>query len=387
MIKYEGKNKHNFGKYVSEMMTNIEYDAIVRNQITINVLRGLTIDEKILKNIIDGLNTGYKEKGEEEFAMQVALHYFSLGEEGSEREFETHFLGCVSRQDVVEFRENPYIKNIKIDESIRISKNNIEFKMDYYDKYEIFQLNTLSRRKDFIVKPSIGYFNEKVWFPSLQENGNAWMTITPAEMNTMKPHIATMKGKVLVFGLGLGYFAYMSALKDNVESVTVIELNQDIIDIFNSYIYPQMDKETQSKIKVVKGDAKEVFLDVDFVKGFDTSFIDIWKGSEDGIPLYCYFKENEKLHKLKPSYWIEDDIKLQYQEAMSGYIIYLMSKGFHDKQTQNEYLHMLRQRFFVRKIENYFNGKKYLIKDKSDMQKLIFDTNLMRKISSEPIKN
>jgi hypothetical protein len=387
MIKYYGKNKDNLHKCICEMVGSRSYDVIIRNNLTENALHGVAIDEEIIKKIQKGLDYGKTEKDREEFAMQTAVHFLSLGEEGSEVEFGTHFLGCVKREDVAEFMNNPYIKNIKIDESMQSCKNNIEFKINSYDKFEVFQSNSCSRRKDFLVKPRIGYFNEKVYYPSIYENGDVWMSITPSEINTMKHHIAAMKGKVLVFGLGLGYFAYMSALKDNVESVTVVELNQDIVDIFNTHIYTQIDENIKSKIKVIKGDAKELFLNIDFMSGFNTCFIDIWKNSEDGIPAYSYFKENEKLHKLKPCYWIEEDIELQYQDAMCSYIVHLFCRGFHDLDSQRDNINMLRENLLIRKIENYFNDTKYMVRDKGDIQKLIFDKNLMKKIMSKPIKD
>ena len=54
----------------------------------------------------------------------------------------------------------------------------------------------------------------------------------------MKLPVERAKGKVLTFGLGLGYFAYMCSLKEEVESVTVVEKDKSVIKLFNEIILP-----------------------------------------------------------------------------------------------------------------------------------------------------
>ena len=54
------------------------------------------------------------------------------------------------------------------------------------------------------------------------------MSIIPNEIETMKEAIETVKGNVLVYGLGLGYFPYMISLKNDVNKITIIE-KEDIL--------------------------------------------------------------------------------------------------------------------------------------------------------------
>ena len=65
------------------------------------------------------------------------------------------------------------------------------------------------------------------------------MTITPNEIETMKEAVDKASGNVLTFGLGLGYYAYMVSEKENVESVTIVDSNEDVIDLFKKYVLPQ----------------------------------------------------------------------------------------------------------------------------------------------------
>lgn len=83
--------------------------------------------------------------------------------------------------------------------------------------------------------PQIGFFDTEFMFPALLENDRIWMTITPNEIETMKEPVDGAFGHVLTFGLGLGYYACMVSEKENVESVTVVDMNEDVIRLFKKY--------------------------------------------------------------------------------------------------------------------------------------------------------
>ena len=55
------------------------------------------------------------------------------------------------------------------------------------------------------------------------------MLVTPNEVHTMKADIEKAHGKVLTYGLGLGYFPFMTSRKEEVTSVTVVERSSDVI--------------------------------------------------------------------------------------------------------------------------------------------------------------
>ena len=66
-------------------------------------------------------------------------------------------------------------------------------------------------------------------FPAILENDRIWMTVTPNEIETMKEPVDQAFGNVLTFGFGLGYYAYMISEKEEVTSITVVEINGDVI--------------------------------------------------------------------------------------------------------------------------------------------------------------
>ena len=101
----------------------------------------------------------------------------------------------------------------------------------------------------------------------------------------------------------LRYYAYMVSMKENVESVTIVEKDKEIIDLFNEYILPQF--KNKSKIKIINDDAFNYFKKDIY---YDYVFVDIWHDPSDGIDLYLKFKNLEK-DNIKYSYWIEDTLK------------------------------------------------------------------------------
>ena len=133
------------------------------------------------------------------------------------------------------------------------------------------------------------------------------MTITPNEIETMKEAVDGAIGNVLAFGLGLGYYAYMVSEKENVENVTVVEINEDVIKLFNKYILPQF--KHAEKIKIIKADAFEYAKNYITPGKFDYVFTDLWHDVSDGMDMYLKMKTFEKQSpKTVFSYWIEKSI-------------------------------------------------------------------------------
>ena len=81
---------------------------------------------------------------------------------------------------------------------------------------------------------SLGYFEHDYSYISLTQNKVIWMSLSPYEIETMKEDILNAKGNVLTYGLGIGYFAYMCSLKDEVETVTIVEKDKNIISNNNA---------------------------------------------------------------------------------------------------------------------------------------------------------
>ena len=200
------------------------------------------------------------------------------------------------------FEDDPYFKNIKFDDQkkgfFRLTKN-------AFEKYETIHYNTPAKMPDGILIPRIGTFDHRFEFPCIMEGGTIWMSVTPNEICTMEGHILRARGDVLTLGCGMGYYAYMASLKDEVNSVTIVEREQNVIDLFEEYIMPQF--EHKDKIKIIKADAIEYMESLEDGK-FDVCFADLWKGNTD-LTLYLTLKRIcGRFKATKISYWIEDSM-------------------------------------------------------------------------------
>lgn len=125
-------------------------------------------------------------------------------------------------------------------------------------------------------------FNKPVGIPQLiKKNDDVWMSLTPMEVLTQRPGVKKAKGKVLIGGLGMGWFTRKVCEKKSVESVTVYEINPAVASEF---------KFSHPKLNVVVGDAYQA----DHSK-FDSLLFDIWEYYGDA-------KDNRKFCELKNSH-------------------------------------------------------------------------------------
>ena len=201
--------------------------------------------------------------------------------------------------DIKDYINNPYYKNIKVKEE---KIGNWEFKYEKYKPYEAFIYDDLIVKDNYIEIPRVGYFSEEFEYLAVLENNNEWMLITPNEINTMQPVIDAVNGDVVTFGLGLGYFAYMISEKDCVSSITVVEKDKNVIELFEKCILPQF--KNKDKVKIVNCDAFEFAKEMN---GFHYAFVDLWHDVSDGVDLYLRMKKLEKKN-IKYYYWIEESI-------------------------------------------------------------------------------
>jgi hypothetical protein len=218
--------------------------------------------------------------------------------------FNQYFSNMLHKLDANEYYDNPYYKNIKIP-TIKI--NNSELKYEKYKPFEGFVCNDIIRTEEGRQIPQVGFFQTEFMFPAVLENDRIWMTITPNEIETMKEAVDKAFGNVLTFGLGLGYYAYMVSEKVNVESITVVEKNQDVIDLFNKYVLPQFSN--AHKIRLIQADAFEYAEQHMSKEKYDFVFTDLWHDVSDGMDMYLKMK---KFEKESPDtvfmYWIEQSI-------------------------------------------------------------------------------
>ncbi len=219
--------------------------------------------------------------------------------------FEEYFPDMVHLLKNKDYENNPYLKNIKIPTK-KLGKWELCYKT--YVPYQAFVFDDPKITSDGKIIPQIGFFEKEFSYPAVLESGTEWMLITPNEINTMRAPISGAHGKVLTYGLGLGYFAYMVSEKESVSSITIVERDKNAISLFRDIILPQMPR--KDKINIICDDAfyfaETRLADSDF----DFVFADIWHDPSDGVPAYNRLKATEKyLPSADFSYWIEKTLK------------------------------------------------------------------------------
>lgn len=211
----------------------------------------------------------------------------------------SYFKDMVNELDINKYLNNSYYKNIKID---NIKEDNIQYKELTLKPYEAFVCDDFKNINN-VVLPQIGYFKDEYKYPAILEDDRIWMLITPNEIETMDKVINEVKGNILTYGLGLGYFPYMVSLKDNVSNITIVEKDKNVIRLFEKYILPQFIY--KNKITIINDDAFN--YEVNRKQKYDYIFTDLWHDVGDGLSLYKKMKELEKDGIYL--YWIEDTMK------------------------------------------------------------------------------
>lgn len=236
----------------------------------------------------------------------VAILAEAFGIDGSEggealRFLRNYLIPSIRLMDPKKYTSNPYYKNIKIE---NVSLGRWELRQEKYPAFRGVIAGDMMLLDGYREIAPLGFFAEDFHFPAVLEDGNEWMTLTPVDLDTCDEPIARAQGKVLTYGLGLGYFAYMASIKDDVESVTVVERDENVIALFESVILPQFPN--ADKIKIVKADAYQYFEQVMPAEAYDYVFVDVWRDASDGTPFYEWMKPREKLCPGTVfDYWIE----------------------------------------------------------------------------------
>ncbi len=240
----------------------------------------------VINNFVN--STRIKELGDKEYIKA----FFQNSKKFTKRDFDT----------------NKYLKAIKKVPTVQIG--NLTLTECEYSRGEFFQYDYPDFTKPFVV-PKIGFCTDNVSFPTLYEGVMPWMSICPSEIYSMQSQMDSAFGNVLVLGLGLGYYPFIIANSEKVKSITIVEINPTIIEIFNKYLFPHFSN--KDKIKIVCLDAIK-YLDTVTPTDYDYCFCDIWESQIDGAKFYKLIKPYESiLPNTKFTYWIEDQIKYHIQ--------------------------------------------------------------------------
>ena len=205
------------------------------------------------------------------------------------------------------FTGDEYYKAVRIKDGKTV--NEWELREDALAPFTAFVCDDPLTLPDGRVIPQIGYFDREFKFLSVLQNGREWMTMMPNEIVTQRLPIQKARGRVCTYGLGLGYFAFMCARREEVERVTVVERDESVIALFNELILPCFTH--PEKIEIVCADAFEFAEKEAPKREFDYIFADIWHDPTDGVEAYKKFKALEHFcPNTEFDYWIEKTLKL-----------------------------------------------------------------------------
>jgi hypothetical protein len=137
--------------------------------------------------------------------------------------------------------------------------------------------------------PEVGtvVFDRDVIIPALYEardpetpgtgewNEAPWMSLTPAEIMTLRPGTRMAKGKVVIAGLGLGHQIIEVSKRLAVKRIVLVELDTELVE----WILPVIRPHVRKPLEVIVGDAYEV---IPTLKA-DIALIDIFPGYGDGF--------------------------------------------------------------------------------------------------------
>lgn len=248
---------------------------------------------------------GDGEIDEKDGIVAILCQIFGLDLDGSADErvlIREYLTPSVRIMDPDRYRNNPYYRNIRIPE---IKRGRWELRKEKYPAYRGVIAADMIMENGFREIPPLGFFKEDFEFPAVLEDGNEWMTLTPVDLDTSDEAIERAHGRVVTFGLGLGYYAYMVSEKENVESITVVEKSSDVIALFKEYVLPQFSH--PEKVVIVNEDAFEYAEHTMPKEDFNVAFVDTWRDASDGAPMYERMKRLECLSpKTEFLYWIEN---------------------------------------------------------------------------------
>jgi hypothetical protein len=104
----------------------------------------------------------------------------------------------------------------------------------------------------------------------LMRDNRVWMSLSPVEIESLAPHVAHMRGHVVIAGLGMGLALYNALLRPAVRQITVLELDSEVIALFAAIMRPDMAGSGRFSIEQVDARDWRTTEPVDFL------YADIW---------------------------------------------------------------------------------------------------------------
>ncbi len=155
----------------------------------------------------------------------------------------------------------------------------------------------------------------------LLENGSRWMSDWPVEIAQTQDCLKGMRGHILIGGLGLGLAITLLATRKTVRSITVIELQQEVIDL----VAPHTTTGTTG-VTYIHDDLLKNLKEFEGGRKYDYAFYDIWASDGEGtfhetvVPL---LELSKNIVKHRPVCWNEDIMRGQLRMGLSSRLLLL----------------------------------------------------------------
>jgi len=236
-------------------------------------------------------------------ALLAARCNLDIAKPDDARLYREYFPRMICQHDPAIYEADAYFQAVKPGIS---AKAGVDLVYECIEPMELFIADDFHQDDAGRILPQLGWFDRAFAFPAIREDGLVWMTVTPNEINTIRPAVRESRSKVLTYGLGLGYYAFHCLLKKDVTSVTVVEKNPAVIEVFTKHLLPFFPR--KEDLHIIQADAFEYAENVMPGEGFHTVFTDLWHDVADGIPLYQRMKALE-VPGPRYLYWIEKTLK------------------------------------------------------------------------------
>lgn len=217
--------------------------------------------------------------------------------------YRAYFPQMIRQEDPDTYLNDAYMQTVRPTSG---ACGGIDLVYESIEPMELFVRDDFQTDSQGRIYPQLGWFSDKFSFPAIREDQRVWMTVTPNEINTIQPAVRQSHGKVLTYGLGLGYYAFHALLKKDVSSVTVVEKNPQVIEVFNRLLRPFFPR--QEDLHIIEADAFDYAAQTAPAEGYDVVFTDLWHDVADGLSLYCRMKALETPGP-RYLYWIEQTLK------------------------------------------------------------------------------
>ena len=270
---------------------------------------------KVLTHLLDYLKTrpddiyeelvnNVKQSGvNEEHAYALLLNSFL----GLDDEYVKKYISFMVRKEKMDkYLNNPFYQKMDLEKQ---AYNNLEIDYSYIESYELYMLDEIDKYFDGRLFAQVGFSEDFLKCLTIYDKGKVLDRFSPLLVNASIIPLEKAKGKVAIFGLGIGYFAYMAHLKEKVKQITIYESNGDLIDLFKKYFLGKFDH--KEKIKIVKKDPLSVLKNMNSEINANFIYINLWNNLEDGLKEYPRYQQLERIRiDAKTMYYLEESIKV-----------------------------------------------------------------------------